>query len=186
MICRIWNARALLYCSNKSAKDIRLKNSLCVFYHHHKTLKSHTCIYILLTQSSKRSIVMSIKLHKNIVPYFYETIINANIPIIGSSCISSVIMKLCTWTTWTNRASWSSKIITLFSFNHGYHFDLMIINTKREQYIFCFSIRRYKLLSTTVYISSKNTTTETIFVKSYHIYQKFYWSRQCFAFEIIS
>ena len=88
----------------KCANCIYIKNRIYILNNYSKSLKSHTCINVLLFQCCVVSVSIVLKLCENVVPYFHVTVaVTAYCTSWFSTAIflSAVIIDLRTWTAWT-------------------------------------------------------------------------------------
>ena len=113
----IFLAGQLTYSVTDCFHCIDIKYGIYILHDNCKTLKSHTCINVLLGKFGVTTLSISLKLGKYVVPYFHETItVTSYFTVRFATAVffSAVIVNLRTWTA--RAGTVLPEVITLSGF----------------------------------------------------------------------
>ena len=97
MVCLVFYTGHLAYSVTQSLDRINIKNRINILNNNGKSLKSHTCIYVLLLKLSVVVMAIIVELCKYVVPYFHVPVTVAaysTARLTASVLLASVIINL--------------------------------------------------------------------------------------------
>ena len=176
-VCLIGFARHLTDLIADCFHGINIKYRIHILHDYCKTLKSHTCIDVLLCKLFITALAISFKLCKYIVPNFHKTVTfttNLTVRISTAVFLSTIIINLRTWSA--RSCSMLPEVVTC---------SCLRITVKTCNTLWCnanFLVPDFKGF----FVLSINRWIQAVSLKSKHFCQKFPGPCNCFVLKVIT